>query len=116
MNTQQPNALHLAHSLSGGKLIDNSTEWADTLHAAAAELRRQHARIAELEAQLSAIGAGGVEAPAAPVSTYVEALERVKLTDDEVRNHALHGSAYWDNAVTACICAVINAHRKGEES
>ena len=31
------------------------------------------ARIAELEAQLSTIGAGGVEAPAAPVSTYVEA-------------------------------------------
>ena len=75
MNTQQPNALHLAHSLSGGKLIDDSTEWADTLHAADAELRSQHARIeeledfadmaikriAELEALLSAIGAGGVE-------------------------------------------------------
>ena len=30
----QPNALCLAHSLSGGKLIDDSTEWADTLHAA----------------------------------------------------------------------------------
>ena len=40
-----------------------------------AELRSQHARIAELEAQLSAIGAGGVEAPAAPVSTYVEVRE-----------------------------------------
>ena len=47
--TQQPNALRLAHALSGGKLIDDSTEWADTLHAAAAELRRQHARIEELE-------------------------------------------------------------------
>ena len=52
---QQPEALRLAHTLIGGKLIDDSTEWADTLHAAAAELRRQHARIAELEAQLSAI-------------------------------------------------------------
>lgn len=52
-------ALQLAHALSGGKLIDDSTEWADTLHAAAAELRRQQARIADLEAQLSAIGAGG---------------------------------------------------------
>ena len=59
--TQQPEALRLATGLSGGKLIDDSTEWADTLHAAAAELRRQHARIAELEAQLSAICAGGVE-------------------------------------------------------
>ena len=47
--TQQPEALRLAHALSGCKLIDDSTEWADTLHAAAAELRRQHARIAELE-------------------------------------------------------------------
>ena len=59
--TQQPEALRLAHALSGGKLIDDSTEWADTLHAADAELRRQHSRIAELEEQLSAIGAGGVE-------------------------------------------------------
>ena len=30
-------------------MIDDSTEWADTLHAAAAELRGQHARIEELE-------------------------------------------------------------------
>lgn len=114
MNTQQPNALRLAHALSGGKMIDDSTEWADILHAAAAELHHLQARneqleksesdliterdyrdeiidlmadvvlgtdraewsssydfmdavkeieyhIAELEAQLSAIGAGGVE-------------------------------------------------------
>ena len=54
-STQQPEALRLAHTLSGGKLIDDSTEWADTLHAAAAELRSQHARIEELEAQLSAV-------------------------------------------------------------
>ena len=36
--TQQPEALRLAHALSGGKLIDDSTEWMDTLHAAAEEL------------------------------------------------------------------------------
>ena len=30
----QPEALRLAHALSGGKLIDDSMEWADTLHAA----------------------------------------------------------------------------------
>ena len=52
--SQQPEALRLAHALSGGKLIDDSTEWADTLHAAAAELRHQHARIVEMEEQLSA--------------------------------------------------------------
>ena len=54
--TQQPEALQLAHALRGGKLIDDSTAWADTLHAAAAELLHQHARIAELEVQLSAVG------------------------------------------------------------
>ncbi len=36
---------------------------------------RVHHRANELEAQLSAIGAGGVEAPASPVSTYVEVRE-----------------------------------------
>ena len=53
-STEQPEALRLAHTLSGGKLIDDSTEWADTLHAAAAELRSQHARIAELAEETEA--------------------------------------------------------------
>ena len=30
-STEQPEALRLATGLSGGKLIDDSTEWADTL-------------------------------------------------------------------------------------
>ena len=92
---QQPEALRLAHALGGGKLIDDSTEWADTLHAADAELRRQHARIeeledvadmaikriAELEAQLSAIGAGGVEPP-----RKAEGTERHTLyTEQQIR-------------------------------
>lgn len=51
----QPEALRLADALEGNA----RTAW--TREEAAAELRRQHARIAELEAQLSAIGAGGVE-------------------------------------------------------
>ena len=58
-STEQSEALRLAHALGGGKLIDDSTEWADTLHAAAVELRRLHTRNAELEAQLSTIGAIG---------------------------------------------------------
>ena len=44
-SAQQPEALRLATGQSGGK-----SEWADTLHAADAELRRQHARIEALEA------------------------------------------------------------------
>ena len=55
---QVPEALRLAH------ISDNPLppEWPDMV-AAAAELRRQHARIADLEAQLEAIGAGGVSGP-----------------------------------------------------
>lgn len=41
MTDATPEALRLAHALDGGKLIDDSTEWADTLHAAADELRRK---------------------------------------------------------------------------
>jgi hypothetical protein len=51
--TQQPEALRLAEILDKYAL--------NPLREVAAELRSQHARISELEAQLSAIGAGGVE-------------------------------------------------------
>ena len=53
---QQPEALRLADALEKYSL--NSL--LSPLMELAAELRRQHARISELEAQLSAIGAGGV--------------------------------------------------------
>lgn len=55
----QPEALRLADELA--------QRWGENMACpeldAAAELRRQHARIAELEAQLEAIGAGGVSGP-----------------------------------------------------
>ena len=55
----QPEALRLALSID---LMDTFTDYQqEELNKAAAELRRQHTRIAELEAQLAAIGAGGVE-------------------------------------------------------
>ena len=79
MNTaQQPEALRLAHALSGGKLIDDSTEWVDTLHDAAAELRHQHARIAELESQLSATqpAAQGLDAETQRHAAIGKAIER----------------------------------------
>ena len=77
-DTQQPEALRLAHTLSGGKLIDDSTEWADTLHAAAAELRSQHARIEEPEAQRSATqpAAQGLDAETQRHAAIGKALER----------------------------------------
>ena len=58
---QQPEALWLADELDA-----DFAQWRisnDTRRKAAIELRRQHARIAELEAQLEAIGAGGVSGP-----------------------------------------------------
>ena len=84
-STKQPEALRLAHALNGGKLIDDSMEWADTLHAASTELHRQHARIAELEdvadmaikriaeleSQLSAIGAEPLRKQAVPETLVV---------------------------------------------
>ena len=51
---QQPEALRLAEWIESDMSCDGDAD-------IVAELRSQHARIAELEAQLSAIGAGGVE-------------------------------------------------------
>lgn len=57
----QPEALRLADELEA-----EFAQWSISNHTcrkAATELLRQHTRIAELEAQLSAIGAGGVSGP-----------------------------------------------------
>ena len=60
--TQQPEALRLADKYEiEGFLQDHRFAKDHWCRQAAAELRRQHARIEELEEQLSAIGAGGVE-------------------------------------------------------
>ena len=59
---QQPEALRLADKYEvDGFLGDHRFAQNEWCRQAAAELRTQHERIAELEAQLSAIGAGGVE-------------------------------------------------------
>ena len=70
---QVPEALRLAH------IFDNPLppEWPDMV-AAAAELRRQHTRIAELESELEAIGAGGVQA----LSAAPEAAPRIFLVTE----------------------------------
>ena len=57
MTTKQPEALRLANVCS------NLTRYSMDAHLIAAELRRQHARIAELESELEAISAGGVNGP-----------------------------------------------------
>ena len=57
---QVPEALRLADALD---LYATGDEHQRDTEAAAAELRRQHTRIAELEAQLESIRAGGVNSP-----------------------------------------------------
>lgn len=39
-------------------------------------------------------------------SGLAEALERVKLTEEEAQHHSVSAVAYWNNAVTACMYAV----------
>lgn len=58
----QPKALRLAELLTADEWPGNMT-LVSYARECVAELRRQHARIAELEAQLEAIGAGGVSGP-----------------------------------------------------
>ena len=56
MSNEKPGALELAD------IFENLAHPTDTRRRAATELRRQHARIQELEAMLEAVGAGGVSA------------------------------------------------------
>ena len=60
-STEQPEALRLAEILEG----DYCPDWfyEQGVDEVAAELRRQHTRIAELESELEAVGAGGVSGP-----------------------------------------------------
>ena len=55
---QVPEALRLAEQYDHGDPATHGNAWKA---AVCTELRRQHTRIAELEAQLAAIGVGGVE-------------------------------------------------------
>ena len=61
MTTQQPESLRLAEILEGGYSLAWLYERGG--YEVSAELRRQHALIAELESRLEAIGAGGVSGP-----------------------------------------------------
>lgn len=62
---KQPEALMLA------ELLENRYALGHTAQLSAAELRRQHNRITELEAQLEAIGAGGVSPMIAGADRWV---------------------------------------------
>lgn len=89
----QPEALRLANVCS------NLTRYSMEAHLIAAELRRQHARIAELEAQLEAIGAGGVSGPLmgrASLSTNAAA-----ITSETGNSAAAQGAAITSESLSA---------------
>lgn len=71
----QPEALRLAELLTADEWPGHMT-LVSYARECVAELRRQHARIAELEAELEAVGAGGVSGPlmgiAAPPTAQAE--------------------------------------------
>ena len=69
---QQPEALRLAEMLTANEWPGHVT-LVSYAQECVAELRRQHARIAELEAEIAAVGAGGVQAlSAAPATPTAE--------------------------------------------
>ncbi len=71
---QVPEALRLANVCS------NLTRYSMDAHLIAAELRRQHTRIAELEAQIEALS--GVQALSAAPAEQEEAAQRLRKTLD----------------------------------
>lgn len=129
---QVPEALRLADKYEiEGFLQDHRFAKDHWCRQAAAELRRQHARIAELEAQLSAIGVGGVEplrkqvaetsndiltmADALIIQRTADARDAARyrwLRDNDWRNDEkmepvirLHLNAIWDEKIDAALAA-----------
>lgn len=88
MSTTKPEALRLAEGLES--IFISEEIHATKAQKIAAELRRQHARIADLESQLASIGAGGVSplkgeaGDAAPVVAQ-ETLAEIALIEKAVQ-------------------------------
>lgn len=106
----QPTALGYADSISAGL----SYTAPHILALAADELRAQHARIAQLEAQLEAIGAGGVEPLRKQPAQGVEkdAARYRFLRDGDWRENDdvapfihLQLNALWDEKIDAALAA-----------
>ena len=139
--TQKPNALRLADQYEvEGFLQEHRFAKDHWCRQAAAELRGQHARIAELESQLSAIGAGGVEplrkqaaetsndiltmADALIIQRTADAKDAARyrwLRDNDWRNDEkmepvirLHLNAIWDEKIDAAMAAQAR-NKKGIE-
>ena len=134
--TQQPEALRIADLLEQCSLNSLLSPFMEVAN----ELRRQQARIAELEEQLSAIGAGGVEplrkqaaetsndiltmADALIIQRTADARDAARyrwLRDNDWRNDEkmepvirLHLNAIWDEKIDAAMAAKAR-NKKGIE-
>ena len=76
---QQPEALRLAHTLIGGKLIDDSTEWAETQrHAAIDAAMAAHARNKKRNRAMNAEQTIDTAKSLQRVQNYLERLEVAK--------------------------------------
>ena len=108
-STQKPESLRLADKYEAhGFLGDHRFAQEHWCKQAAVELRRQHARIAELEAQLSAIGAGGVEPlrkpGAAPQAVHPESIREGAPYDNPEFEQLARDMGVWGTAQSA-VCA-----------
>lgn len=99
---QKPEALRLA------ALLDQHSYGKDYVPQAAVELRSQHARIAEMAAQLSAIGAGGVEALRKTAQEHAAQLAGQGQELD--RQAALQDSAYAAGMLTGWNLCIADDH------
>ena len=83
-NTQQPEALRLVEWIESDMSCDGDAD-------IVAELLRQHARIEELEAQLSATH---------PTQQGLDAADTTRLNwlDAQVKNHAVYDGFLWQEA------------------
>ena len=105
---QVPEALRLAAMLTAGEW-PGSVTLVSYARECVAELRRQHARIAELEAQIAAVGAGGVQALSAapagwklvPVNPTPEMWKAAKSVPDPNPPYPPHYGLVWDAMLAA---------------
>ena len=95
----QPEAMRLANVCS------NLTRYSMDAHLIAAELRRQHARIAELESELEAVGAGGVQA----LSAAPEAIAKLRHLYQNMVNGAVRDTASAKRIAEGLLAPAIEA-------
>ncbi len=108
-STQQPEALRLARKFEEvGFMGDHRFAKDHWCRQAAAELRHQHARIEELEAQLSVT-------PAAYAKGVADTI-RLNWLDAQVKNHAVHDGFLWQEggweSNRGLVCAIQGKKQK----